>query len=273
MQISVSSVAFPAVPLAALPAAASAVGAEGIAINVSDTSALAPRTPDAEIDGFLRGCRDRGLRISAVYGYAGRKLVPPGPLRQPDIDLAKRCVELAVRLGAPLVRVFAGTARGTDAQIDAFVDALAPVADFAGEVGVKLAFPTHHDLAFDPQACRRLVEGVGRQRASIIFTGPNMELDGIDPLWALAEMRDLVEQVELKDWRRVAGKAEVAAIGKGEAVVWPVVHQLARSGFGGWVTLHHLKQHDPHLPDLDPEVAAFVRRIANDTLDRSANVT
>jgi len=45
----------------------------------------------------------------------------------------------------------------------------------------------HHDLAFDPRSCRRLIEGLGRANAGIIFTGANLERDGIAPLAALAE--------------------------------------------------------------------------------------
>jgi sugar phosphate isomerase/epimerase len=272
MRLSVSTVAFPGVPLVVLPEFATAVGAEGIAVNVSDSSALSLQTPDSEIDMFLRRCRERHVQVSAVYGYAGRKLMLHGPAGEQDIALAKRCVDLSVRLGAPVVRVFASTARGTIAEIDTFVDACRPIVDYAGDVGVKVVFPTHHDLAFDPRSCRRLVEGIGRARAGIIFTGPNMELDGIEPLAALAEMADLVEQVELKDWRRSGDNVEVAVIGAGQATVWPVVEALARTGFGGWVTLHHLKAHDPHLPDLGPDVAAAVRRIIKDTSNRSSHV-
>jgi sugar phosphate isomerase/epimerase len=272
MRVGVSTVAFPGVALTALPAAAAAVGAEGIAVNVSDTAALTPATSPREIDEFLDRCGDAQLRISAVYGYAGRRLETPGPARQQDLDLAAWCIDVAARLGAPVVRVFASNARGTDAQIDAFAEAILPVARIAEAAGAKLAFPTHRDLAFDPRSCRRLVAGVGRSRCGIIFTGPNMELDGIDPLSALSQMSDLVEQVELKDWRRVDGKPVAAPIGAGEAQVWPVVRALATSRFDGWVTLHHLRQHDPHLPELDAGVAARLRRIAARGAEGDADV-
>jgi sugar phosphate isomerase/epimerase len=164
-------------------------------------------------------------------------------------------------LGAPVCRVFAGKAPGTTAVIERFVEAARPVAAHAAGAGVRLGFPTHHDLAFDPNSCRRLIEGLGGDRAGIIFTGSNLELDGIGPLEALSEMADLVVQAELKDWRRSGGKAQPVAIGSGEATVWPLVEVLAAAGFDGWVTLHHLRQHHPELGPLAPTISARVSEI------------
>lgn len=261
MRLSASSVAFPGLDLAELPQAVIAAGVEGIAINVADRSALRPDASPETVTAFDRRCRDHGVTVSAVYSYAGRRISLGGSAREQDIDLAKRCVDLAARLEAPVCRLFASTTRGTDAAIDRFVDACTSILHHATASGVTLAFPTHHDLAYDPASCRRLVAGFGGTGASIIFTGPNLQLDGIAPLDALAEMYDLVGQVELKDWRRCGGDAVPVAIGTGEAVVWPIVEALAVSGYSGWITLHHLKQHHPELPDLDRDVAAAVQRV------------
>ncbi|MCC7045458.1 MAG: sugar phosphate isomerase/epimerase [Alphaproteobacteria bacterium] len=272
MRISASTVAFPGVPLDALPGVAAAAGVEAVAVGVSDRSALSLETPVNEVKRFSERCRACGLQVSAIYGYAGRKLTLDEPARQQDIDQAKRCVDLSVLLQARVVRVFAATAPGTTAEIDRFVEACQPIARYAGEAGAMLSFPTHHDLASDPGSCRRLVEGLGRARAGIIFNGSNMEMDGIEPLGALEKMFDLVEQVELKDWRRRGDAAELAAIGAGDATVWPIVEALADAAFDGWITLHHLKQHDPGLADLHPSVAAAVRRIARRVGDRRSHV-
>lgn len=261
MRLSASSVAFPGLDLAELPRAVVAAGVEGIAINVSDRSALHPDASPETVAAFQRRCRDHGVAVSAVYGYAGRRISLGGSARAEDIDLAKRCIDLAARLDAPVCRLFASTKRGADAEIDRFVDACTPILDHAAASGVMLAFPTHHDLAYDPVSCRRLVAGFGRAGAGIVFTGPNLELDGIAPLDALAGMYDLVEQVELKDWRRCGGDAAPVPIGTGEAVVWPIVEALAAAGYAGWITLHHLKQQHPELPDLDRDVGDAVRRV------------
>jgi sugar phosphate isomerase/epimerase len=251
MRIAVSTVAFPGVALNDLPRAARAVGAEGIALGVSPT-ALATITTD-----FLRLCHDSAVRVSAVYGYAGRRLVSGDPTE--DIDLARRCIDLAARLEAPVCRLFAGTTPGPDAAIDRFIEACRPVVAHAAGAGVRLGLPTHHDLAFDPRSCRRLIEGLGRANAGIIFTGANLERDGIAPLAALAEMQALVIQAEIKDWTRHGSDAHPVPIGTGEAMVWPLIEAL--SGLDIWVTLHHLRQHHPDLPPLDPAIAATARRI------------
>lgn len=268
MRLAASSVAFPAADLANLPCAALATGVEGIAVTISADSALRPDAAAGAVDAFHRQCRDDGLAVSAVYGYAGRRVLLDEAARAEDIALAKRCIDLAVRLEAPVCRLFASTGRGNDDRIDRFLDACTPIFDHAAACGVMIAFPTHHDLAYDPASCRRLVAGFGRSRTGIIFTGPNMELDGIAPLAALAEMSDLIEQVELKDWRRHGERTVPVPIGSGDATVWPIVEALAVGGYTGWITLHHLKQHHPGLPDLDRQVSATVRRVASRAIAR-----
>ena len=83
----------------------------------------------------------------------------------------------------------------------------------------------------------------------------------VPPLAALTQMYDIIEQVELKDWRREGEHVTPAPIGAGEAVVWPIVEALALADYTGWVTLHHLKQHHPALGDLDEAVSATVRSV------------
>jgi sugar phosphate isomerase/epimerase len=261
MRVAVSTVAFPGVALADLPQAAQAVGAEGIALGVAPDGPMSPEASATVVSDFRHQCRDRGLEVSATYGYAGRRLLLDPQAATTDVALAKRCIDLAAGLGAPVCRLFAGTKAGTDEVIDRFIEACLPIAVHAAGAGVRLGFPTHHDLAFDPRSCRRLIQGIGPERAGIIFTGPNLELDGISPIPALSEMADLVVQVEIKDWIRHDGTAHPAPIGAGDAIVWPIVEALVGFNFGGWITLHHLRQHHPELQDLDPAVSARVRQI------------
>ncbi len=61
-------------------------------------------------------------------------------------------------------------------------------------------------------------------------------------------MIDLIESVELKDWRRVDGHEIPVLLGSGEAPVLPIGAARAPTGFPGWTTLHHLKQHQPSFP-------------------------
>jgi sugar phosphate isomerase/epimerase len=259
--IAVSTVSFPGIALMDLPEAAREVGAEALALGAGPGGPLALDATTSTVAAFLGRCAAVGVSVSAVYGYAGRALCSDPGAAHRDADLARRCIDLAALLGAPVCRMFAGTAPGDEAAIDRFVAACRPVADHAAAAGLLIGFPTHHDLASDPASCRRLVEGLGRDRVGIIFTGPNLELDGIDPLSAWAEMADLVLQVETKDWRRDGPKAHPVAIGTGEATVWPLLERMAGSGFKGWITLHHLRQHHPEMGPLSPDVAGQVREI------------
>lgn len=259
VRISASTVAFPGLPLARLPERAAALALDGLALTVAQNGSMRLDASQAEIEDFRSRCRDAGIRISALYGYAGRGMLADAAGRAADIDLARRCIDLAARLEAPLCRIFAGSDPPTGDLVTRFVEACGPVADHAAAAHVLLGFPTHHDLAYDPASCRRLVAGLGRDRAGIVFNGPSMELDGISPVAALHEMRDLVVQVELKDWRREDGHAAPTTIGEGQATVWPIVEALGAIAFDGWVTVHHLKQHHPEMPDLGRQTVEALR--------------
>lgn len=270
LQISASTVAFPGISLSELPGHAAALALDGLALTVADRGSMRPDVSDLEIRDFRARCRDAGIRVSALYGYAGRGMLGDAVARVADLDLARRCIDLAAQLGAPICRIFAGSGRPTDDLVDRFVAACRPAAEHAARAAIVLGFPTHHDLAYDPRSCRRLVSGFGHGQAGIIFNGPSMELDGIAPVAALHEMRDLVIQAELKDWRRNGDEEIPILLGKGEATVWPVVQALAEIVGDGWVTLHHLKQHHPELPDLERSAVDAVRRVANDRHGASA---
>jgi sugar phosphate isomerase/epimerase len=260
MKISVSTVAFPHSTLEEWPILAAGIGAEGLAVGCAANGPLKPEASGAGLREFSARCEDAGIAISAVYGYAGRGILAADPAtRAQDIDLAKRCIDIAAQLNCRVARLFAWQEPPSDDSIDRFVEKARPIADHAVLAGVKLGIPTHHDLAFDAHSCRRLIDGFGADRAAIIFNGQSMEMDGIDPLGALRSMRDIIGQVELKDWQRRNGECVPAAIGTGDATVFPVVDELAALDFQGWLTLHHLRQHHPELPPLGPEVSAAVR--------------
>lgn len=261
IRIAASTVAFPELRLRDLPDHAAALGLEGYALTFGPNGSVRPDTDADELRDFQARCGALGLRVAAIYGYAGRSMFGDAVAREADRDLARRAIDLAARLGAPVCRVFAGSAPPAGDLISRFVDACRPVAEYATGAGVVLGFPTHHDLAFDPASCRELVEGLGRDRAGIIFNGQSVELDGIDPVDALRAMRDVVIQVELKDWRRSDGRSMPAPIGQGEACVWPVIETLVDQRFDGWLILHHLRQHHPELPPLERSASEAVRRV------------
>lgn len=271
MRIAVSSVAFPGVALAELPARAAEVGAQGLALTISENGSLPLNALPSVLRDLQRKCEDASVQISAIYGYAGRGMLAERLVRENDIELATRCIDVASQLHCDVVRLFAWKERPTPDLIDRYVEAARPVATYATAAGVRLGIPTHHDLAFDPASCRKLVTGLGLCSAFIIFNGQSLESDGIEPVSALREMFDVVGQVELKDWRRSGREVVPMPIQSGEATVMPVVEELAALGFGGWLTLHHLRQHHPELPALDPQVSTRVRQAAARVLERRSH--
>jgi len=64
--------------------------------------------PDAYIDGLRKKAADLGIGISGT-GVRNNFTTADAAIRQQGVDHIKQFVEVAARLGAPVIRVFADT--------------------------------------------------------------------------------------------------------------------------------------------------------------------
>ena len=105
--------------------------------------------PDPVTDAYLRKlkrhCFRQGLDVSGTavrndFGYS------TGLERDAEIRWVKRWIEYAAKLGAPVVRIFAGHAQGSPTPRTLHrnvVDGIADCCQYAGEHGVHLALENH----------------------------------------------------------------------------------------------------------------------------------
>jgi len=95
---------------------------------------------DLKSHAFRQGLSVSGTAIGNDFGH------PPGELRDKQIELTKTWIENAAKLGAPVIRVFAGHhKKGISAEEThrLMVDGLTEVCQYAGEHGVFLALENH----------------------------------------------------------------------------------------------------------------------------------
>lgn len=89
---------------------------------------------------FRLGLDVSGTAIGNDFGF------PPGEERKKQIDSAKQWIEYAALLGAPVIRIFAGHAKGDTppAQTHSLmVQAIEECCDYAGQRGIHLALENH----------------------------------------------------------------------------------------------------------------------------------
>ena len=198
---------------------------------------------------------------------------PDRRLRDQGLEGLKRVIEIAKRLGCPIVTLCTGTRdpddmwrRHPDNDLpDAFRDLVEQAKAAAGVAeahGITLGVEPEVSNTIDSAAkARRLMDEVGSARLKIVMDGANIFHRG-----ELARMREMLDEAfallghdivlaHAKDLDR-DGEAGHLPAGKG-VLDYPYYLELIReSGFNGGLILHALK------PPEAPDRVAFVRRSA-----------
>jgi sugar phosphate isomerase/epimerase len=128
--------------------------------------------PTAYVDDLKRRAADLGVGISGT-GVRNNFTTADKSVRDADVAHIKDWVEVAARLGAPVIRVFADTQRKnqtwesvseghTRAQVEEWiVAALRECADHGQRYDVRIGVQNHGDFLKTGQDVLRLVEAVG----------------------------------------------------------------------------------------------------------------
>lgn len=139
--------------------------------------------PDSYIDGLKRKAADLGIGISGT-GVRNNFTTADAAVRRQGIDHIKQYVEVAARLGAPVIRVFADTqmraqnwesvSKGASrAQVQEWMAAsLRECADHAGKFRVRIGVQNHGDFLKTGQELLTLIKAVGSEWCGpIVDTG------------------------------------------------------------------------------------------------------
>ncbi len=161
-----------------------------------------------------------------------------------QIDLLERCIEIARRLNAPMIRTFTFWKRGpmTPDVEDKIVDSYATAARMAEDAGVTLIVENEHACFTGTGAeTARLVSRIASPAVKIVWDPGNAVYAGESPFPAGYEaVRPLLAHVHVKDVLiadAAAGALEWAVVGAGIAR-WPEqIAALKADGYGGFLSL------------------------------------
>jgi len=122
--------------------------------GIDPTGYFFPGYPNAPTDKYINDFKRRafqlGLDISGT-GVRNNFASPDKQSREKDIQHVKEWVEVAAKMGAPVLRVFAGKVpegyeNKWDEVADWMVDCLAQCAEFGKEYGVLIGVQNHGDM-------------------------------------------------------------------------------------------------------------------------------
>src|SRR3990170_1530948 len=118
-----------------------------------------PETGPAYLNALKRRAFRRGLTVAGAA--VGATFAQADPVkRAAQVEEVKQWVEIACRLGAPCLRVFAGSAPEGHSEEDAFgwvVEGLKECASYAERAGVMLALENHGGLTGRAEGVLRIL--------------------------------------------------------------------------------------------------------------------
>ncbi len=176
-----------------------------------------------ELNKFVEEVEKRDLMISAL-NCSGNTLHPDKKYAESNILDLKQAVELAGKIGVPVVNTFGGCPGADDNSSvpnwitcpwpPYYADAvkwqwekkLLPfwkdMAEFAKKHKVKFGFEMHPgDMIYNPEVLLKLIEEVGMEEISCNFDPSHLFWQGIDPLIAIRKLKDAIVHIHAKDTR------------------------------------------------------------------------
>jgi sugar phosphate isomerase/epimerase len=182
---------------------------------------------------FLLGLGISGTAIRNTFTY------PPGPELDKEIAHVKHWVDLAVDLGAPTIRIFAGDLQKgtTEAQARQWcIQAIQECCDYAAPRGIILALENHGGIVSTVDQLLAIVSAVTSDWFGVNWDSGNFR--SADPYGDLAKAAPYAVVAQIKTEISPNGVRQEANLGR-------VVGILREAGYRGYIALEYEAQEDP----------------------------
>lgn len=183
---------------------------------------------------FLRGVEVSGTSVGNTFTH------PPGTKRDEQLRYVKTWIDHAAILGAPHIRVFAGTApRGTSkAEATKFcIEALEECAAHAGSKGIFLGIENHGGIVAEPADLIEIIKTVKSPWVGINLDSANFHT--ADPYVDFERCTPYAVNVQMKaEVQRAGRKKEAADLPR-------FVKMLRAANYQGYAVLEYESEEDP----------------------------
>ena len=197
-----------------------------------------PTTPQ-----YLRNLKRRAFLLGLdVSGTAIRNdfCVAAGEPRRKQMDEVRMRIDQAAELGAPVIRVFGGSAPKGVTEEDAIkrcIEALQEACGIAGERGIILGLENHGGITSTAEQLVTIVKGVNSPWVGINLDTGNFR--GADPYKEIEMAAPYAVTVQVKTEITPAGGQKM------EADLGRELDILRGAGYRGYVALEYEAQEDP----------------------------
>jgi sugar phosphate isomerase/epimerase len=183
---------------------------------------------------FLRGVEISGTAVGNSF------TAPAGDKRTKEIESVKRWIDHAAILGAPHIRVFAGSLdnQTADTAKKHCIEALSECAEYAGKRGIFLGVENHGGIVAEPEPLLDIVKSVQSPWVGINLDTGNFRTD--DPYKDIARCAPYAVNVQIKTEVAPRGQKSQPADLKRMAQI------LREAHYQGYVALEYESEEDPY---------------------------
>lgn len=198
-----------------------------------------PDTNTAYLNRLKRRVFLLGMEVSGT-AIGGSFTVPPGAERDRQIELAKTWIDRSAELGAPYMRVFAGSVPSGATEEQArkwFLECIEQCCEHAEKRGVMLGLENHGGITSRPEQVLAILKGVNSEWFGLNLDTGNFR--GGDPYSDIAQVAQYAVNVHVKTRVTPAGGRAV------EADYGRIVGILRSAGYRGYMSIEY---EDPESP-------------------------
>ncbi len=235
-------------------------------VAVDLTGYYFPNYPEVPADEYIARVRNKATQLGIVISGTGirNNFASPDPAaRAADIALAKKWIEVAAKLGAPVLRLFAGEIpKGYENKWDEvagwMIECYKECAAHGEKHGVKIGIQNHGDMLQTAEQCLKVLKGVNSKWAGIIVDTGNFKTP--DPYVDIEAVVPYAVNWQVKE----------SAFGIGSTVKTDCVRLmkiLKKTGYQGYLPVETLlvrgKPYDPFalVPELLNELKLAMKEV------------
>jgi len=196
--------------------------------------------------------------------------------RKEEVNKIKEGVNVALKLEAPVVRVFGGELKEKITREEALrmiIEGLREGADYAKEHGILLALENHGEIYGTAKQLGYIISEVNSKALGINLDMGNFLLSGDNAVNAVRKIGKYVYHVHLKDFKEVKENAEFTSLdgkkyicvapGEGETNFLEFLRGLKEVGYDGVLSIENEKKGDELINTTNAirNVKEYLRRI------------
>ena len=227
---------------------------------IDPTGYYFPGYPDVPDDAFIGRFKRRAFQLGVDVSGTGIRndfATPDAAKRAADVVRAKAWIEVAAKLGAPVVRLFAGAVpagyeRRWDEVAGWMADAFRECAAHAQKFGVVVGIQNHGDMLKNADETIKVLTLVDSEWCGVVVDTGNMQTS--DPYEDIARVAPYAVNWQVKESPRGPDSEERTDLPR-------LIRILRESGYRGYVPIEtlaaHGKPYDPFA--VVPQFAASVR--------------